>query len=165
MSGRVIDVVSGVLVRGPAHAPLVLLSQRGPGSDFAGLWELPGGKVNEGEGHAAAVAREFYEEVGLSVTAGPNPRAIFVYDVCTSHHFRVFMYPVALKQPDEPIAAIPVLKQVVGVGWFPAPFPIGLPIMPSMIAGHGQIVRFARKITFPEGALCRGSSPTGRCSS
>jgi ADP-ribose pyrophosphatase YjhB (NUDIX family) len=47
----------------------VLLVQRGtpPG---AGLWTVPGGKLEGGETLAAAVAREVREETGLVVEAG-----------------------------------------------------------------------------------------------
>ncbi|HLJ99870.1 MAG TPA: NUDIX domain-containing protein [Streptosporangiaceae bacterium] len=47
----------------------LLLIRRGhaPG---AGLWSLPGGRVEPGESDAAAVAREVREETGLDVTVG-----------------------------------------------------------------------------------------------
>jgi 8-oxo-dGTP diphosphatase len=37
----------------------------------AGLWSIPGGKVEPGENDAAAVVREVAEETGLDVVAGP----------------------------------------------------------------------------------------------
>ena len=47
----------------------LLLIRRGhaPG---AGLWSLPGGRVEPGESDAAALAREMREETGLDVTVG-----------------------------------------------------------------------------------------------
>ncbi|MEK9754215.1 MAG: (deoxy)nucleoside triphosphate pyrophosphohydrolase [Rhodospirillaceae bacterium] len=46
----------------------VLLQQRPAGKSMAGLWELPGGKVHEGESPEAALIRELKEELGVDVT-------------------------------------------------------------------------------------------------
>ncbi len=43
----------------------VLLAQRPPGKSLAGLWEFPGGKVEEGESPEAALIRELHEELGI----------------------------------------------------------------------------------------------------
>lgn len=46
-----------------------LLAQRPAGKAYAGYWEFPGGKVEDGETPAAALCRELHEELGIDVTA------------------------------------------------------------------------------------------------
>lgn len=48
----------------------VLLTQRPEGKALAGLWEFPGGKVEEGERPEDALVRELEEELGI-VTQTP----------------------------------------------------------------------------------------------
>jgi 8-oxo-dGTP diphosphatase len=56
-------VVAGAVVRGGR----VLAAQRPVGDRLAGLWELPGGKVEPGEGDDEALARELAEELAVEV--------------------------------------------------------------------------------------------------
>ncbi len=43
----------------------VLLAQRPGGKSMAGMWEFPGGKVEDGETPEAALIRELHEELGI----------------------------------------------------------------------------------------------------
>ena len=43
----------------------VLIAQRPPGKPMAGLWEFPGGKVEEGETPETTLVRELREELGI----------------------------------------------------------------------------------------------------
>jgi 8-oxo-dGTP diphosphatase len=45
----------------------VLIARRPEGKSMAGLWELPGGKVHDGETPEAALIRELEEELGITV--------------------------------------------------------------------------------------------------
>lgn len=47
----------------------VLLAQRPEGKSMAGLWEFPGGKVEQGETPEAALIRELHEELGIDTWA------------------------------------------------------------------------------------------------
>ena len=45
----------------------VLLAQRPEGKSMAGLWEFPGGKVEDGESPEACLVRECAEELGIGI--------------------------------------------------------------------------------------------------
>ncbi len=45
----------------------VLMAERPPGKNLAGLWEFPGGKLESGETPEAALIRELEEELGIVV--------------------------------------------------------------------------------------------------
>jgi 8-oxo-dGTP diphosphatase len=67
VSGSVIPCVGAVIKDDQGR---LLLIKRGhePG---AGLWSIPGGRIEPGETDAEALVREMREETGLAVEAGP----------------------------------------------------------------------------------------------
>ena len=67
MSGSVIPCVGAVVTDEQGR---LLLIKRGhePG---AGLWSIPGGRIEPGETDAEALVREMFEETGLVVEVGP----------------------------------------------------------------------------------------------
>tara|TARA_B110000037_G_scaffold124360_1_gene141726 strand:+ start:6529 stop:6930 length:402 start_codon:yes stop_codon:yes gene_type:complete len=62
----IVHVVVGVLLNDNQQ---VLIALRPVQSHQGGLWEFPGGKVEEGESVEYALNREFEEELGTSVLA------------------------------------------------------------------------------------------------
>src|SRR5882672_9525110 len=50
----------------------VLIAQRPPGKHLAGMWEIPGGKLEPGEGRGHGLARELREELGIEIR-DPRP--------------------------------------------------------------------------------------------
>jgi len=48
----------------------VLLTRRAEGQHLAGMWEFPGGKLEDGESPEEALVRECREECGIDVEVG-----------------------------------------------------------------------------------------------
>lgn len=59
----------------------VLLLERAPHESYPGLWELPGGKVRDGEAVHRALRRELREETGLNLNGIEEELASFSYEV------------------------------------------------------------------------------------
>ena len=48
----------------------ILIAKRREGDRLAGLWEFPGGKIEEGEDPLHCLARELHEEFGITAAIG-----------------------------------------------------------------------------------------------
>lgn len=86
---RRIAVVAAVLQQPDGR---FLLAQRPPEKAYAGYWEFPGGKIEDGESAAAALSRELHEELGIDAgTAYPWIIREFDYPhaAVRLHFFRV----------------------------------------------------------------------------
>ncbi|HMJ45598.1 MAG TPA: 8-oxo-dGTP diphosphatase MutT [Pseudolabrys sp.] len=65
MSAKIILVAACALVDADGR---VLLARRPAGKPMAGLWEFPGGKVEDGERPEESLIRELNEELGITVS-------------------------------------------------------------------------------------------------
>ena len=63
---KVVQVAVGILMN---REGAVLITRRPDHVHQGGLWEFPGGKVEDGEPVAVALQRELYEELGITVQA------------------------------------------------------------------------------------------------
>jgi 8-oxo-dGTP diphosphatase len=82
-------VVAAALLDGEGR---VLLQQRAPGRAMAGLWEFPGGKVEERELPEAALARELAEELGIGTRAADLVPACFASARVGERHMLLLLY-------------------------------------------------------------------------
>ena len=81
MSGSPLLLVSAVALIDADDR--VLLARRPEGKSMAGLWEFPGGKVQDGETPEAALIRELDEELGIDTyesCLAPTGFASHAYD-------------------------------------------------------------------------------------
>src|SRR5450631_1330495 len=72
----VTQVAVGVLVRADGA---VLMADRPVGKPYAGYWEFPGGKIEDGESVARALERELREELGVDIE-GSTPWVVIEHD-------------------------------------------------------------------------------------
>ncbi|OFI38227.1 DNA mismatch repair protein MutT [Arthrobacter sp. SW1] len=126
--------VSGAAVVDSLENPsLLLVARRSAPPKFAGMWEFPGGKVEEGESFEEALHRELGEELGIRVRLGEeipapddagwplNERAVmrvWFAEVLDGE-------PRALEDHDElRWVRLDDIDAALGLPWIPADFPI-----------------------------------------
>ncbi|MCP2257888.1 8-oxo-dGTP diphosphatase [Streptoalloteichus tenebrarius] len=82
------------------HGGSVLVLQRRPDEEFLpGLWELPSGKVEEGEDLLTALHREVAEETGLEVAEVTGYLGSFDYTSGSGRRTRQHTFTVSVAQP------------------------------------------------------------------
>lgn len=95
----------------------VFLSQRGPlAKNERGCWEFPGGSVEFGETLAAAVAREFLEEYGITIEVG---ELLAVDDHILPDEGQHWVSPTYLARLAAGEPAIREPGKCSAIGWFP----------------------------------------------
>jgi 8-oxo-dGTP diphosphatase len=101
----------------------VLLCKRPQGKHLEGMWEFPGGKVEEGETPEICLIRELNEELGISVSEACLAPFVFTSHAYDSFHLLMPLYlcrrweGVALAREHEAIAWVKPNK----MGDYPMP--------------------------------------------
>ena len=70
----------------------VLICKRPQGKQLAGLWEFPGGKVEDGETPEACLIRELNEELGIEVTQSCLAPFVFASHAYDDFHLMMPLY-------------------------------------------------------------------------
>jgi 8-oxo-dGTP diphosphatase len=116
----------------------LLAQQRAFPAEVAGLWELPGGRVEPGESDQEAVRRECVEELGIDVTPGevigpdvilPNGRLLRVYQAATDAE------PVAVEHKALRWLSV---GELADVEWLPAD-ELLLPVFSRFLPGASRL--------------------------
>jgi 8-oxo-dGTP diphosphatase len=89
MSAEVLVVVCAALLDAEGR---VLLAERPAGKPMAGLWEFPGGKLQDGESPEAALVRELAEELGIEVGADALAPCAFASHAYATFHVLLLLY-------------------------------------------------------------------------
>jgi mutator protein MutT len=115
----------------------VLLTRRRDEQPMGGLWELPGGKVEQGEAPAVALARELDEELGCGCEVGAVHEV--VHHLYPGFELVMIVYRVELR-------GLPAPREVAELAWVaPAQLP-GYEVLPAdvallhLIAQRGHVV-------------------------
>src|SRR3546814_18960945 len=70
----------------------VLVQQRSAHRSMAGLWEFPGGKVEDGETPEAALVRELREELGIETRSASLAPACFASEALGARHLILLLF-------------------------------------------------------------------------
>jgi len=126
-----INMVTGILV----HEGRVLIQKRRLDDVWPGLWEFPGGGIEEGETPEQAVVREYQEEVELDIVAGEKITVV----TYSYTRYRVTMH-CYLCRPVNGDCPAPIFHEAME-GNFVSPQALSDYAFP---AGHRRLIEFMR---------------------
>ena len=101
----------------------VFLARRRPEKSYGGHWELPGGKVESGEAHEVALARELAEELAVETRVG----AFVATGVDQQPDVRIVLHGYLMEMASQPLAS----SDHDQMEWFSADELDSLPIPPA----------------------------------
>ena len=96
-------VAAGIVLDGEK----IFLARRAAGRSHGGLWEFPGGKIEEGEDAPACLLREFREEFGADIRPGPFLARIEADGVTLICHFAFLVSPIVSMPDHDALAWVP----------------------------------------------------------
>ena len=86
---QLFPIVAAALVDGDGR---VLVQQRPPATPMAGLWEFPGGKIEDAETPESALVRELREELGIDTEESRLAPATFASAPLDGQHLLLLLY-------------------------------------------------------------------------
>jgi 8-oxo-dGTP diphosphatase len=116
----------------------VLVAQRPQGKSLAGLWEFPGGKVENGETPEAALVRELAEELAISVDEAALQPIGFISHAYPAFHLLMLLYGCRQWQGDargeqgQPLQWV-AAADLAALAMPPADIPL-LPVIKAFVA-------------------------------
>ncbi len=134
-------VVGAAIVDDLASPTRLLAARRTEPAALAGGWELPGGKVDDGESPIVALHREIDEELGVSISVGrllPGPLPGATWPLTDRFEMIVWLAEVTEGEP-APLEEHDELRWLQAdrlheVGWLPADLPIVEALAPLLSA-------------------------------
>jgi 8-oxo-dGTP diphosphatase len=142
---RVQQVVSALFFD---HEGRVYLQRREPNKRFPLLWDLPGGKVEEGETPEEALLREIREELGPDLHRHCVGDLIATYDVLLERPYHLSLYGILLPYPER------VLVTDAHHRWVqPLEAVQQLACVPSLYAWYEAITRYWERLNSPKRSL------------
>lgn len=130
MPDRIVLVAAAALVDRDNR---VLIAQRPEGKPLAGLWEFPGGKVENGETPETALRRELFEE--LSIDVCPECLSPLTFASHTYPDFHLLMPLYLVRQWDGELTPREGQKikwvRALRLADYPMP-PADLPLLPAL---------------------------------
>jgi 8-oxo-dGTP diphosphatase len=128
-------VVGAAIVDDLARPTTVLSARRTEPPELAGGWELPGGKVDPGEGLMDALHREIREELGVDIEVGARLEGPLSagpwsggWPLGDDYVIHVWLARVTVGEPrpleDHDRLRVLTRSELYDVGWLPADLPI-----------------------------------------
>ncbi len=139
-------MVGGAVVDNLTEPAMLLVARRSAPEKLAGLWEFPGGKVEPGEDPEAALTRELFEELGITVRLGPELPAENAdgWPLNERASMRVWFAEIIRGQPrpledHDELRWVPLADPdaVLGLPWIPADFPIVRALLTTLAVPAG----------------------------